>query len=81
MEAATNGGVVGIIGECGGSAMCGTCHVYLTATDFEKLTPVEPLESEALEFIATDARPTSRLGCQVRLTEAMDGLVFYVATG
>ncbi len=79
MEAATKAGVAGIIGECGGSCMCGTCHVYLSQADFEKLPPVAPLEAEALEFITTDARPTSRLGCQLHLTQAMDGLVFHVA--
>jgi 2Fe-2S ferredoxin len=70
--------VAGIIGECGGSCMCATCHVYLSEADFAKLPPIETLEGETLEFVAESARATSRLGCQIRLTPAMDGLVFHV---
>jgi 2Fe-2S ferredoxin len=79
METARGAGVAGIIGECGGSCMCATCHVYLSETDFQKLPPVKNLEAETLEFVAADPRPTSRLGCQISLTPAMDGMVFFVA--
>jgi 2Fe-2S ferredoxin len=79
MQAATGAGVAGIIGECGGSCMCATCHVYLSESDFRRLPAIETTEAETLEFVATDARPTSRLGCQIQLTPEMDGLVFHVA--
>jgi 2Fe-2S ferredoxin len=78
MQAATWAGIAGIIGECGGSCMCATCHVYLDEADFARLPVAESLELETLEFVATDPRPTSRLGCQIRLDEGLDGLVLHV---
>jgi 2Fe-2S ferredoxin len=79
METARGANVAGIIGECGGSCMCATCHVFLSEADFAKLPPIKNLEAETLEFVAADPRPTSRLGCQINLTPEMDGLVFHVA--
>jgi len=79
MQAATGAGIAGIIGECGGSCMCATCHVYLDEADFTRVPAAEPLELETLEFVAADPRPTSRLGCQIRLDNALDGLVLHVA--
>jgi 2Fe-2S ferredoxin len=79
MQAATGAGIAGIIGECGGSCMCATCHVYLDEADFARLPAAESLELETLEFVATGPRPTSRLGCQIRLDDALDGLVLHVA--
>lgn len=76
MAAATRANVAGIIGECGGSAMCATCHCYLVSGD---LPPAEPLEAETVEFVAQNTRPESRLTCQITATEAMDGLVLQVA--
>lgn len=76
MVAATRAGVAGIIGECGGSCMCATCHCFLEAGD---LPPPEELEAETLEFIADSPRPESRLTCQVLATEVMDGVVLRVA--
>ena len=76
MVAATRAGIEGIIGECGGSCMCATCHCYLEAGD---LPPPEPLEAETLEFVAENPRPGSRLTCQVVATEMMDSVVLRVA--
>lgn len=76
MVAASRAGIDGIIGECGGSSMCATCHCYLESGE---LPPPEPLEAETLEFIAENTRPESRLTCQVVATEAMDGVVLRVA--
>lgn len=76
MVAATRAGVAGIIGECGGSCMCATCHCYLEAG---ALPPPEELEAETLEFNADNARPESRLTCQVVATEGMEGIVLRVA--
>ena len=75
MLAATRAGVEGIVGECGGSAMCATCHCYLEAGT---LPAPEALEAETLEFNAADLRPESRLACQVVASAAMDGLVLRV---
>lgn len=76
MVAATRAGVAGIIGECGGSCMCATCHCYLEAG---ALPPPEELEAETLEFNAENPRPESRLTCQVMATEDMAGIVLRVA--
>lgn len=76
MIAATKAGVDGIIGECGGSAMCATCHCYLEEGE---LPPPESLEAETIEFTALNTRPNSRLTCQVAANAAMDGVVLRVA--
>lgn len=79
MQAGTRAGVDGIIGECGGSCMCATCHVYLSGDDAGRLPEPEEMEREALEFTALNVRPASRLGCQVTLGPATDGLTVTVA--
>ncbi len=76
MAAATRANVAGIIAECGGSAMCATCHCYLVAGT---LPEAEPLEAETLEFVARNTRATSRLSCQITVTDTMEGLVLQVA--
>ncbi len=74
MQLATGAGVAGIVGECGGSAMCATCHVYVDEAWFDKLPPPEPPELEMLECTAADRLPNSRLSCQIKLGPALDGL-------
>jgi 2Fe-2S ferredoxin len=74
MEAVTARGIPGIIGECGGNAMCATCHVYVDATWLARLPPVAPDEDALLDGTAEDRRPESRLGCQIRLGPDLDGL-------
>lgn len=76
MVAATRAGVDGIVGECGGSAMCATCHCYHEAGD---LPEQQSLEAETLEFTAINPRPNSRLTCQVMADGAMEGVVLRVA--
>lgn len=63
MRAALRNGVDGIVGECGGQAMCATCHVYVV--DDAGLPPVSEMEEEMLECTAAERRPSSRLGCQL----------------
>jgi ferredoxin, 2Fe-2S len=74
MQAATGVGVAGIVAECGGSAMCATCHVYVDPAWIDRLPPPLPNELEMLECTASERRPTSRLSCQIRLDSALDGL-------
>lgn len=69
METAVRDGVPGIVAECGGSLSCATCHVFVREDCFEKLPPLEDMEDEMLYGTAVDRQPTSRLSCQVRLTE------------
>ncbi|GAB1818313.1 2Fe-2S iron-sulfur cluster-binding protein [Herbidospora sp. RD11066] len=75
MAAAVRTGVPGIIGECGGNASCATCHVYVDA-DFAGLVgPPNDMEDDLLDLGVSDRRETSRLACQISLTDALDGLV------
>ena len=77
MEAAVRNGVPGIEADCGGACACATCHVYVDPAWVEATgTPVE-MEADMLEF-AIEPQPTSRLSCQIRITEALDGLVVRV---
>jgi 2Fe-2S ferredoxin len=78
MQAAVTNGVDGIVGECGGSAMCATCHVYVDEAFLDRLEPMSELEDELLESTASPRLPNSRLGCQISLTNALDGLVVKV---
>jgi ferredoxin, 2Fe-2S len=75
MQAAVSAGVRGIVGECGGSAMCATCHVYVDEAFNDRLPVPLDTELEMLECTASERLPGSRLGCQIRLSAALDGLV------
>lgn len=74
MQAATGAGVPGIIADCGGLAVCATCHVYVDPIWLDRLGPVADDEDERLEYTAAPRLPNSRLSCQVRLTDQMQGL-------
>ncbi len=74
MQAATSAGIDGIVGECGGSAMCATCHVYVEAEWLDKLDDPLGNELDMLSFTAAERKPESRLSCQIVLTDALDGL-------
>ena len=74
MQTAVNNGVAGIVAECGGACSCATCHVYVQAEWFDKLPEAQPMEKEMLDFVMSP-QPTSRLSCQIRITEELDGLV------
>jgi 2Fe-2S ferredoxin len=78
MQAATSYGVVGIVGECGGSMNCATCHVYVDAAWAERLPAPQLQELEMLDCTAAERRDTSRLCCQIALTPEMQGLVLHV---
>ncbi len=60
-------------GTCEGQMACSTCHVIVAAADFSRLSPAREEEEDMLD-LATGATRTSRLACQIILTEAMDGL-------
>ena len=74
MEAAVKNGVVGIAAECGGACACATCHVYVEEAWREPTGSPEQMEEDMLDF-AFDVRPSSRLSCQIKVTEALDGLI------
>ncbi len=74
MSTATKAGVPGIIGECGGNASCGTCHVWVREEFWAAVGPTNDTEEDLLDMGATDRRDTSRLSCQVPVAEELDGL-------
>ncbi|MBI2384271.1 MAG: 2Fe-2S iron-sulfur cluster binding domain-containing protein [Gammaproteobacteria bacterium] len=80
MEAATANMVRGIIGECGGSCSCATCHVYVDRDWFERLPAADTMELGMLEG-AVEPGPLSRLSCQIKVTEDLDGLVARIPAG
>ena len=60
-------------GTCEGQMACSTCHVVVAAEWFARLTPATDDEEDMLD-LAADVTRTSRLACQIRITEALDGL-------
>ena len=74
MRTAIANGIPGIDADCGGSCACATCHVYVDPAWFDKLKPAESAESDMLDFVI-DRQPTSRLSCQIEVSDALDGLV------
>ena len=78
MRAAVNAGIPGIVGECGGQAMCATCHVYVEPDQLHRTPPQSDDEKAMLEFTASERKPNSRLSCQLVATPEFDGLVVYL---
>ena len=74
MVTALKNGVTGIMGECGGNASCGTCHVYVRAEFRPLVGPVGDVEDDLLDLGVGDRRAGSRLSCQITVTPALDGL-------
>lgn len=60
-------------GTCEGQMACSTCHVIVDANDFEKLPEASEMEEDMLD-LAAGVKRTSRLACQITLTENMDGM-------
>lgn len=78
MQAAVDNGVAGIVGECGGSAMCATCHVYVDAEYVGKVPPVAEVESDMLDSTASERRENSRLSCQLAIDGGFDRLIVHI---
>jgi len=74
MQGAVENNVRGIIAECGGACSCATCHVYVDPAWFDRLGAKSPTEEALLEEVC-DPQPNSRLSCQIRVSEELDGLV------
>ena len=77
MEAAKKNLIDGIEAECGGACACATCHVYVEAAWRDKVGKPADMEEDMLDF-AFDVREESRLACQIKVTDALDGLVVKV---
>jgi len=74
MEVATRNGVPGIEADCGGSCSCATCHVYIDDAFRDLVGPPNDNEEMMLEF-AEEVRPESRLSCQIKISDDLDGLI------
>jgi ferredoxin, 2Fe-2S len=78
MQAATSRGVDGILAECGGNAMCATCHVYVDADWLGRLPPMSAEEDALLDGTASERRADSRLSCQLKIGPELDGLIVHL---
>ena len=77
METAIRNNIPGIEAECGGACACATCHVYIDEAWREKVGGPSPMEEDMLDF-GYDVRPSSRLSCQIKVTEDLYGLAVTV---
>ena len=77
MESAVRNMVPGIDADCGGACACATCHVYVEPDWAATVGERNEMEEDMLDF-AFDVRENSRLSCQVKITDALDGLVVRV---
>ena len=77
MENAIRNDVPGIEAECGGACSCATCHVYVDEEWTQVVGSPEVMEEDMLDF-AYEVRPNSRLSCQIRVRDELDGLVVHV---
>ncbi|MAR28938.1 MAG: 2Fe-2S ferredoxin [Gammaproteobacteria bacterium] len=77
MDVAVDNGVRGIIGQCGGGCTCCTCHVWVDPQWQERAKGASGDERELLSY-ALGVNERSRLACQIRLTQELDGLVVEV---
>jgi len=74
MEGAVKNSVPGIDADCGGACACATCHVYVDPGWLSKIPRRDDMEETMLDF-AQDVKANSRLSCQIKVTEELDGLV------
>jgi 2Fe-2S ferredoxin len=78
MEGAVKSGVDGIDADCGGSCSCATCHVYVDEAWFGKTGPAGSDDESDLLGLAIERRPNSRLSCQIKVTDELDGLTVHM---
>ena len=74
METAVRNAVPEIEAECGGACACATCHVYVDPAWTDATGKPEPMEEDMLDF-AFEVQPNSRLSCQIKVKDQLDGLV------
>lgn len=82
MHLAVGNLVDGIDALCGGVRQCGTCHVYVDPDWADRVGPPGEDEAAMIEALAdnVEVRPTSRLSCQIHITEELDGLRVHIPT-
>jgi len=77
MEAAVKNMVPGIDADCGGACACATCHVYVEPEWLDRVGERSEMEEDMLDF-AFDVRDNSRLSCQIKVVDPLDGLTVRV---
>lgn len=78
MEGARDNGIPGIEADCGGACACSTCHVYVAEEWVEKLPAKDPMEEDMLDFAYEPDPIRSRLTCQIKVTDDIEGLTVYM---
>ena len=78
MQAAVSNSVDGIVAECGGSAMCATCHVFVDPASTHLVPPIADVEVEMIESAASERKETSRLSCQLVMSGDIDEFVVHI---
>ncbi|TBX98596.1 2Fe-2S iron-sulfur cluster-binding protein [Rhizobium laguerreae] len=73
MEVALKNSIPGIVAECNGAAACGTCHVVFADDVGSFLSPVTDHENDMLDFTAAPREPGSRLSCQIKIDDRLEG--------
>ena len=74
MDGAISNNIPGIEAECGGACSCATCHVYVDPAWVEATGSAQPVEAGMIES-AMDLQDTSRLSCQIEVSDELDGLI------
>lgn len=74
LECTQAAGLDGFVGECGGNCACGTCHCYVEQAPQGSLLEASNEELQMLDFVAAPREDNSRLACQIRITEEMQGM-------
>ena len=75
MKAAVSNGIYDIVGDCGGSASCATCHVYVDVGYLPKIAAPTERELEMLSLTASERCENSRLSCQIVMDKTLEGIV------
>ena len=78
MEGAVQNGIDKIVAECGGGCACATCHVFVDEAWIDKLEACSDIESDMLECTAEERKPNSRLSCQIKVADNIDGIVIHL---
>jgi len=78
MEGARDNNIPGIEADCGGACACSTCHVYVDPAWVDKLPAKDDMEEDMLDFAFQPDSQRSRLTCQLKVSDALDGLVVHM---
>jgi len=81
MEGAVWNDIPGIDGDCGVSCACATCNIYVDSNWIDKVGKAMPGNEQSMLELAEDVAETSRLGCQIKVSDELDGLIVRLPIG